>query len=497
MHPVIISIGQATLHKKIAEGAFSALDLAKTAVDNCVSDTGRDDILSHLDSICLVHSFSEPNDSPVERLCAKLGFRPATREETTAGGHNPQWLVNRAADRIAAGNGAMTLLVGTEAVYCDKPARDIIKVVPETVERLKTDPQVVGDCRIGFSDQEHRYRLIQAPQMYALFENALRYHLGMSLSEYRTFLKNYYKKMAGIAADIPHAWIKNKEYGADITRVAPGNRMIAFPYTKLMNPNPAVNQAAALILTDTGTARKLSIPEDKWIYPIGGAEAVDKWFVTQRINYHSSPAIKEIVNASLEMAGLRLEDIDFFDLYSCYPCAASIAALSMGLSVDRLPPLSITGGLRYFGGPGNNYTMHAIAHTVARLRETPEQYGLVTGMGWFLTKHAAGIYSGVPPKEPWQRPSNRKIQEKIDAMASPALCERPSGEAIVETYTVMHDHSSGKVFPAVLARLSSKERCIATTEPDTALADAMEQEEFIGKKGMITPGDSTWNIIRF
>lgn len=495
-HPILVGVGQVTYREKIKDSTIDSLDLAAEAVNLCVADTGRSDILNIVDSISLVSMFSNRHHEPVEHLCEKIGVRPGIREETAFGGNSPQFLVNRAADHIAAGKISVALLVGGEALYNDRP-QDLVSVIYNNIKRLKKATFVVGDNRDGYTPHEALHKIDMAPRVYPMFENALRHNLGMTSYEHRKLLKDYYRQMAAIASENPYAWFHNGNKIEDITHATPGNKMIAFPYTKFMNPSPYVNQAAALILTNTRTARRLSIPRDRWVYLHGGAEAADKWFVSERVNYYSSPAIEQVVSASLGMAGLSLSDIDFFDLYSCFPCAAITAATSIGLSIDNLPPLSITGGLFGFGAPGNNYTMHAISQTVERLRKNPSQYGLITAMGIFLTKHAAGIYSGVPPKVPWERHSNHSMQKKIDEMESPALCGQPLGKATVETYTVLHESEQDTSYPIVVARLDSGERCFATTKNGNGLAVDMEKEEFIGRRGQVTPGNNTPNIIRF
>jgi acetyl-CoA C-acetyltransferase len=272
--------------------------------------------------------------------------------------------------------------------------------------------------------------------------------------------------------------------------------MISFPYTKFMNPIMGVNQAAAVVMMSTETARNLSIPPEKWVYPLGGAEVMEKWFLSDRVNYWSSPAIREMSQAALEMAGLGIDQIDFFDLYSCFPSATITAASALGLDMDDPPELTVTGGLPYFGGPGNNYTMHAIAHTVEKIREVPERTGLVTGVGMYLTKHSLGIYGGREPEEPWNRGSLPPIQERIDGMESPELCLSPEGPAVVETYTVTHDRGNEPDYSVVIARLENGQRCFAQTDEDRDLLLAMERSEFVGKKGFIRKGDGEPNRIR-
>ena len=62
-------------------------------------------------------------------------------------------------------------------------------------------------------------------------------------------------------------------------------------------------------------------------------------------------------------------------------------------------PLTVTGGLPYFGGPGNAYTMFSSSEMVKKLRSNPNEYGMVTANSWFLTKHAINIFSCKPPQE--------------------------------------------------------------------------------------------------
>ena len=429
-HPIIIGVGQVTHRDKIPDDGLTALDLAEQAIHACIADTGREDLLGMVDSLSVVNISTEAKNHPEEKLCGRLGIQPAVREQTAIGGNTPQWLVNRTADRIASGEIQIALMVGAEATYLKKGIMSVYTNAfwDDLMRDFQTNPSIVGDVRFATTPQEKLSGADRARHIYPLFENALRGRLGKSLADYRKILDDYYQFMAQTAKGNPLAWF-NQGYKIDGNVTVPTDRNpnFNFPYTKFMNPNPAVNQAAAIVMTDTDTARRLSIPRDQWVFLHAGADANDKWFISDRLNYCSSPAIRANVTASLQQAGLALSDISFFDLYSCFPCAPLIAALEIGLDIDPLPPLSITGGLSYFGGPGSNYATHAIAHTVLRLRKHPEQFGLVTALGWYLTKHSAGIYSGVEPQRPWDRTAMKTIQAELDAMPSPVFCERPQG----------------------------------------------------------------------
>jgi acetyl-CoA C-acetyltransferase len=131
-----------------------------------------------------------------------------------------------------------------------------------------------------------------------------------------------------------------------------------------------------------------------------------------------------------------IDDIAHIDLYSCFPCAVQIAANELGLSIDDADrPLTVTGGLAFAGGPGNNYVSHSIATMAGKLRADPGSVGLVTGVGWYLTKHAMG--SGRRRRHPTALPSTaRRTRSTPSPSALPA--SDFEGDATVETYTVIH-----------------------------------------------------------
>ena len=88
----------------------------------------------------------------------------------------------------------------------------------------------------------------------------------------------------------------------------------------------------------------------------------------------------------MDLACTTAEELEYVDLYSCFPSAVQVAAKELGLSEDR--PLTVTGGLTFGGGPLNNYVMHSVARTVELLRANPGKKGLVTATeGIFMHVH--------------------------------------------------------------------------------------------------------------
>lgn len=495
-YPVIVGVGQVTDRRSDYKTALHPLELSKLSVDKAVDDCECRNILKVIDLVSVVNMISWNYGNPPACLSEILQIKPEYKEYSTMGGNTPQYIINKTADRIARGEIKAALITGAEAFYTVGKARKEGHSIrwPRSADPEFTE---VGDPRGGTNAIEGLHSADRPINIYPLFENALRYEKGISIEEHRNNLGEFCAGYSRIAASDPYAWFREERSPEQIKEVTDDNRMICFPYTKYMNSVLSVNQAASVILTGTETARKLNIPEYKWVYLHGGADAADTWFVSERSSYTYSPALKEIADKSLEMAGIGREDIDFFDLYTCFPSAAIIGAKSIGLDLNNLPPLTITGGLMNFGGPGNNYVMHSIAHAVERLRKNQDKYGFVSGVGWYLTKHSAGIYSRIEPSKEWECNASAGIQERINNLKYPLICEKPDGTAAVETYTVVHHRSGEPMIGIVAARLEDGRRCWACTEKDTDLFRAMETDEFIGRSGKITLGDKSPNIIRF
>jgi acetyl-CoA C-acetyltransferase len=187
--------------------------------------------------------------------------------------------------------------------------------------------------------------------------------------------------------------------------------MVSFPYTKLMNANLQVDQAAGFIVCSHDAAIAAGVPEDRMVFPHSGADAFDHWYVSNRWDLHSSPAIVAAGRAALELAGVGIDDIALVDLYSCFPAAVQIGAAALGLPLFGDRPLTVTGGLTFAGGPGNNYVTHSIATMVERLRQgDAATVGLVTALGWYITKHSVGVYGTSPPMRKTRSTRSRSVR---------------------------------------------------------------------------------------
>ncbi len=489
--PVIVGVGQVT-QRPGEERPREPLTLMAEAARRAQQDAGAVAVLSELESVRVINIMSWPSNDPPGDLARALGMAPRDLQYTHIGGNTPQWVVNETASAIARGELRGALIAGAETVYSARRVRSS-GADPGWSPRGNPTPNV-GDPRAGISDVEAKHGATLPTRVYPLFENALRAHYGRTIAEHQAALGDLMAAFSQTASGNEYAWFREAKTAADIATVRPDNRYIGFPYPKYMNSIIDVDQGAALVMTNTEEARRLGVPEDQWVYLHGCGDATDHWYFTERVNYYTSPAIRACGERALSMAGLAIGDIAHFDLYSCFPSAVQITRDMLGIAPDDTRPLTVTGGLPYFGGPGNNYVTHSIAAMVERLRADRGAYGMVTGNGWYVTKHSAGIYSTTPPQQPWNRADPKIDQVAIDAEPHPALAADSSGDATVETYTVIFDRDGAPELGIVVGRLAEGSRFIANTPGDRELLESMTRREMAGTAGHVRPSGDGRNI---
>jgi acetyl-CoA C-acetyltransferase len=319
---------------------------------------------------------------------------------------------------------------------------------------------------------------------YPLFENSIRGARGRSIEQHLASMGRLFARFAAVAAGNPLADRRQGLTAEQIATPSADNPYIGFPYTKLMNSNAFIDQSAAIIMTSVAKARELGIPEAKWVYLHGCADANDHWYISDRINHHTSPAMRTVAAETLAMADCSLDDIGAFDLYSCFPSAVEICCKEIGLGEDDPRGLTVTGGLPYFGGPGNNYVTHSIAEMMNTVRATPGIRGMVTANGNYVTKQSGGIYSTTPTERPFAPKPPKSYQARIDASKGPPTVETATGPAAIETYTVMHDRK-GPSYAILFARDTDGRRFIANTPDDAKLLADMTTQDYLGAKGTV------------
>jgi acetyl-CoA C-acetyltransferase len=480
---VLIGVGQVT--ERPSPGATYAtrkhpLDLMVEALERAAVDSGAASMLANIDELVAVSSFTWHTNDPALLVAQRLGLE-VTTGLLGVGGNTPQKFLNAAARRILAGELRCVAVVGAEAMYARLLAgREGREHDWERQPDDVTSPVIASDDPAPLTAAEYGQGLNLPTNVYPLFENARRARLGWTIPEQREHLGRLWSNFATVAQKNPYAWIRDAPSPMSIATPSEHNRMVSFPYTKLLMANMPVDMAASYIMTSYEHATSLGVARDRMVFPECGADANDHWLISDRPQLDDSPAMRAIWSTVTDY-GIDRDDLAHLDLYSCFPTVVQSACDVLG--IDAFDPVrvpTITGGLTFGGGPGNNYVTHSIASMVDALRSDPSSRGLVTALGWFCTKHSWGVYATSPPRDrfQWSNP-----QDDVDRQAR-CVSVQQDGAATVESYTVTHSPDGEPERLIVAARTTDGVRtwCHST---DAALLRESESEELIGRTGEI------------
>ncbi len=459
--PVLVGIAQVLQRADDPAAARAPIELMVEAVDSALQDAGATGLRGRIDSLRAMKGVWGYRN-PALRVAEALGLTGVETGLSVVSGNQVQAVFNRSALDIQSGRREAIVLCSAE---CGRTMGRAAKAGLKLDWLDDDDPPKLpdvtyGDTRWTRHELEMARGLQQAVQYYSLFEIALRRRNRESVNGHLARIAELWAGFNRVAQDNPNAWIRKPLTASEIGTVSPTNRAVTCPYPKLMNANMRVDMAAALVLCSLDVARSLGIPSSKMIFPTSGTDAVDHYFVSERDNLHSSPAIRLAGRRALELAGVEVEDLDFVDLYSCFPSAVQVAARELGLDPER--PLSVTGGLTFGGGPLNSYVMHSIARTAELLRETEGGRGLVTANGGMLTKHSFGVYSAAEPERPYR---HEDLTAEVHALPKREATASYAGPAEIESYAVMF---GGAAKPATSFRSVYGQRAAPTTEPSLA-----------------------------
>ncbi len=460
--PVLVGIGQSIERDEITNVIDLTARAAQAAFEDAPGIAGR---IQRLSMVSV--AFSLVGAAPASELAARLGLKDVACEVTTPGGNSAQWLMNQACRDIAAGELETTLLCGAEAtrsMQLQNPDGDFMLVGTQSRQGDPTppDPAVGAPVEDIMSRQELEAGLYRPPEIYPVLESALAHEAGASPQQWRDHIAAFMARSSEVAARNPMAWFQQARSAEEIATPGPKNRLTAEPYTKCMNSFPTVDLGAALLVTSLEAAREAGLA-DQCIFPWAGATNIEVPPVSRPHLGHSQ-GLRAAARAIFTATGLSLDDMDTIDIYSCFPVAVEVGAAEIGLALDDPRGLTMTGGMSFFGGPGNNYTSHGIACSALRLRETG-RFAYVSGNGGVLSKHSVGIYSSEPPANGFQRPDTSAEQKAIDEAAIPATSQA-EGRAQVAGGTVVYDRNGTVTSAPVIATLEDGQRVVANAEPE-------------------------------
>ncbi|HCD16596.1 MAG TPA: acetyl-CoA acetyltransferase [Rhodobiaceae bacterium] len=502
--PILVGAGLTVQKERDPAKAKSPVDLLADAAQSAFADTGTADVAQAVDTVASIRFITDSPEArdfpfgiylnPARTVANLLGLSASHMMLAATGGNSPQMMINELAERIANGAVETALLVGGEGFASVTRALAQGVDLAHWNDRTEEAAEIIGVEKPGVLPIEHKHGLFFPVNSYPIFENALRAHLGRDMATHMEKVGQLMTPFTEIAANHPQSWFPTRRSAEELVTVSDDNRLVGYPYPKYLNSVIRIDQAAAVVMTSVGKAREMGIDESRWVYLNGCAEANDIWYLSQRPELHRSPAMKGMAETALDMAGWTISDIDYFDLYSCFPVAVEVACREMGIAEDDPRPFTVTGGLPYFGGAGNAYTLMSVATMMDKLRANPGKRGMCTGNGWFLTKHSLGLYSTQAPEGDWAREPVSVLQGKIDAMPTLDLDEAPTGAGRIETYTVAH--VGGKPPQGILIgrMLETDKRFVAHMTANGDHVARLMQEDGIGMTGTLAPDDDGFNI---
>ncbi|NLR72515.1 acetyl-CoA acetyltransferase [Novosphingobium sp. ERN07] len=500
--PVIVGVGQYVERIDAPDYAgLSFADLSARAAAAALQDTGAmAEVAALVKAVGAVRTFEESGAMQVPfgraehmplAVARRLGIMPSVAILEKVGGQSPLALLADLGGRIARGEVPAALMFGSEAI---STVRHLVTKGESRDWAESDDPEAIGcawiDKGMGFEGTLSALSIahgIRAPvTAYALCENARRARLGLSRHDYAMEMGHLFAPFTRVAADNPYSAAAVTPMSAqEIATPSDRNRMIADPYPLKLVSRDQVNQAAAVVLMSVQAAREAGVPEDKWVY-LHGAALANEREILDRLDIGGYPAANAAIASALAAAGKQAADMQVFDFYSCFPVPVFNAAIDgLGLSPDDPRGLTVTGGLPYFGGAGNNYSMHAFATMAERLRAAPGSFGMVGLNGGFQSKYGAAVLSTAP--RDWPGCESAGIQATLDAAPKAVLADVAQGAGRIGTYTVTYVKGVPEQV-IVIGDLDHGGRFIATSREADAIATALADDP-IGRAVSVAPGE--------
>jgi len=478
--PVLVGVGVVQQRAEDPREAREPLLLMGDALERASADAGSRALLARADSIRIPRGFwdyGDPGRALAERFGGGAGIRTCVAEigvlQTT--------LLGAAARDIAAGRADVVLVAGGEARHRAQRAQQLGVAAP--LARVPGAPdEVLRPHAEIISPLEIQVGLQTPVSQYAVIENALRFAEKQSQSAHRAAVAALQARASRVAAGNPDAWDRSPHAAAEIRGPAPGNRMLAFPYTKLHTSQWNVDQAAGLIFCSLETARALGLAAERFVYPLVVADANHMVPLAARPALERVPGFAHAGRRAFAHAGVGADELGPVELYSCFPAAVRAQARELGIDESR--PLTVTGGMNFAGGPLNNFVLQALAKLAEVLRAGPAGVGLVSAVSGILTKQGVMLCSMRPPERGFDFLD--ATDETARDQAPLALVGSFEGPARVASYTVLFE-GERPARTAFVCDLDDGRRTLAASD-DPALARLGTEQELCGRSVRLAAG---------
>lgn len=477
---MIIGVGQHLQRTDHGAAELSPAELMAESLRVALSDSSADspDALGRsLGWIGAVPPLTWRYADAARPVAEAIGASSALTATCAMGGHSPNYLLGAAARSIASGDLDVAAITGGEAGRTRAGHRTTNFQPDWGTQGTDVAPDdFVGSANMVMAhDAEVAHSLFLPTAMYPLFETALRAATGRSIDDHQDVIGQLWAGYAAVAAANPNAWDRTAYSPDELITPTADNRWVGWPYTKHLVSNAQVDMGASVVIASAGAAAAAGVPVDRWVFVHAGTDAVDR-LASERGSFTTSPAMRVAGGRTLELAGVTSSEIDFVDLYSCFPSAVQLAASELGIDTDRT--LTTWGGLCFAGGPWNNPVTHALAATVDALRERgtdrDASTALVTANGGIVHKHSFVVLGTEPPPSgfAWESP-----QAEVDATEEAVPVEmEPTGDATIEAYTVMHNRENQPERAHAAVRLATGARAWALTDDTDTMVELMAAE---------------------
>jgi len=453
--PVIVGIGEIVDRPKEITDGLEPLDLLEQVLRRAEQDAGAK-LLGEVQSLDVVNFLSWRYRDPEKQLAKRIGIEPAHCYYGPVGGESPIRYLHEAAQRIARGECTVAAVCGAEAQSsATKAERAGVKLPWTPLAHDVEEPKRSAAFQNPMAVKLGVFRPIT---VYPFYEAASSAHWGQTPREAMAESGALWARYSEAASQNPNSWLKRRFTPEEITTPTPDNRLIAWPYTKLMVANPTVNMGAALLLTSLAKARAAGIAEDRLIYPLDGASAEEPSDYLLRDQFYESHAQNAVLKAVMDLVGDDGSKFDAIELYSCFPCVPKMARRTLGFGPDVQP--TVTGGLTFFGAPLNTYMTHAACAMVRKLRNGAG-LGLLYGQGGFVTKHHALIVSKAPPREALAQATSVQTAADSNKRPAPEFVTNASGKGKVESFTVIYGRNGDVEHGVVILRTPQGTRTLA------------------------------------
>lgn len=397
-----------------------------------------------------------------------------------------QTLISQALAAVASGESLIAVVCGAEAKYRDLRARLVGEepaltpqdsaVTPDEVQQPRQDLVLECEIKAGLRD---------AAPFYAIMESARRAHLGEGLDENRKRLGELYSRFTEVAARNPHANRRDVLQPGDISEVSEKNPMLAFPYTKRMASAWTVDQAAFLVMCTARTAQELGVSPDRWIVPLVAVESNYMPALSARKDLTQAAAMAVMGRAASAATGVEMSEVDFLDIYSCFPIAVQMQAEGLGVGLGGDRDLTITGGMPFAGGPLNNYVFQTTCRAADLLLEsTTAATALVSCVSGLYTKQGFTLWSTLTSATPFE-----VLDVTDDVAAAESQLEVVTteiGAGVIAGYTVVYDQGQPSHAIAVVDLDDTTRTTVGCR--DAADIDALLTVEGVGRYVTIDGG---------